>query len=99
MKDKSKVILAFMLAMAMDEKELVDDAMEKLVIYRNGLVDWELTGSVKEDRPKAPLNEVMLLLTKFHTIGMNEVEIFQHVMKQSEIVNTASELNDMINPE
>lgn len=92
--EKETIMKLFMIAMAMDETEIINDVIKSLEDYKKSLKDWEIIQKTK--RPRPPIAEVMLMLTKFQVIDMSFTDVFKMISEQSNIISTATDFHRML---
>lgn len=92
--EKETIMKLFMLAMAMDEIEIINETIEDLEGYKESLKSWRIIQ--KDKRPNPPVATLTLMITKFQVIDKNFADVFKMICEQSDIINTATEFHKML---
>ena len=81
-----------MLAMAMSETEIVDNAIEALTEYKNELI-------IGKENPQIPMAQVAMLMLRFENRGKDPFQAMMDMQRKEKVCRTAKEMHDMVENE
>jgi hypothetical protein len=88
---RPELAMLAMCAMAQEETEVLDIAIEALQEYKAELVAG--------NEPQIPMAQVAMLMLKFETKDKSPFEAMQHISEKDKVCRTAKEMHDMVKNE